>query len=148
MTRVTNDVETLNELFSSGVVTVFGDLFTLSSSSRDAPAGLAAGAGDLRVLPFVFVAAFVFRGLIREGLLGDPDPAGAHQRLPAGAPHRHAGGAALRPRAGRRRERFERINRDHLEAHLRSITYYALFFPIIEVLTAVAFALILWYGGL
>src|SRR5690606_29028295 len=44
--------------------------------------------------------------------------------------------------------RFERINREHLESNLHAITYYALFFPIIEVLTAVAFALILWYGGL
>jgi ATP-binding cassette subfamily B protein len=44
-------------------------------------------------------------------------------------------------------ESFKQVNADHLEAHLRSITYYALFFPVIEVLTAVALALILWYGG-
>src|SRR5690606_9353033 len=44
--------------------------------------------------------------------------------------------------------RFEAINREHLVSNLHAITYYALFFPIIEVLTAVAFALILWYGGL
>ena len=40
------------------------------------------------------------------------------------------------------------LNRDHLEAHLRSITIYAVFFPAVEVLTAVAMALLLWYGGL
>ena len=40
------------------------------------------------------------------------------------------------------------LNRDHLEAHLRSITIYAVFFPVVEVLTAVAMALLLWYGGL
>jgi ATP-binding cassette subfamily B protein len=39
------------------------------------------------------------------------------------------------------------INQEYLEAHLRSITYYALFFPVIEVFTAIALALILWYGG-
>src|SRR5690606_5374312 len=43
--------------------------------------------------------------------------------------------------------RFAEINRAHLDKNLESITYYALFFPVIEVLTAVAFALILWYGG-
>jgi ATP-binding cassette subfamily B protein len=43
---------------------------------------------------------------------------------------------------------FDRVNRDHLRAHLRSITIYAVFFPIIEVLTAVALASLLWYGGL
>src|SRR6266545_3037095 len=44
--------------------------------------------------------------------------------------------------------RFGRLNREHLEAHLRSITVYAVFFPVVEVLTAVAMALLLWYGGL
>jgi ATP-binding cassette subfamily B protein len=43
--------------------------------------------------------------------------------------------------------RFEEINRDYLSAHLRSITYYALFFPAVEILAAVAMALIIWYGG-
>ena len=52
--------------------------------------------------------------------------------------------------AGRRapRRRFAELNRDHLDAHLRSITVYAVFFPVVEVLTAVAMALLLWYGGL
>ena len=44
--------------------------------------------------------------------------------------------------------RFGALNREHLEAHLRSITIYAVFFPVVEVLTAVAMALLLWYGGL
>ena len=44
-------------------------------------------------------------------------------------------------------DRFDEINRDHLSAHLKSITYYALFFPTVEILSAVAMALIIWYGG-
>ena len=44
--------------------------------------------------------------------------------------------------------RFAALNQDHLEAHLRSITIYAVFFPAVEVLTAIAMALLLWYGGL
>jgi len=62
----------------------------------------------------------------------------------------HLGGVRVVQLFGRERqamERFAGINRDHLEANLRSITWYALFFPVIEVLTAVAMALILWYGG-
>jgi ATP-binding cassette subfamily B protein len=43
---------------------------------------------------------------------------------------------------------FDRLNRDHLDAHLRSITVYAIFFPVIEFLAALALALMLWYGGL
>ncbi|HSH76327.1 MAG TPA: ABC transporter ATP-binding protein, partial [Longimicrobiales bacterium] len=67
MTRITNDVETLNELFSSGVVTVFGDLFTLvfivgAMLSMDWRLALV----TFTVLPFVVFTAFVFRARIRE----------------------------------------------------------------------------------
>ncbi len=67
---------------------------------------------------------------------------------PAGASLRDAGGAALRAGGGAPPQRFADLNREHLEAHLRSITIYAVFFPVVEVLTAVAMALLLWYGGL
>ncbi|HYH83750.1 MAG TPA: ABC transporter ATP-binding protein, partial [Longimicrobium sp.] len=67
MTRVTNDVEALNEAFSSGIVTVFGDVFTLvfilgAMLHLDWRLALV----TFTVLPFVFIAAFVFRGLIRR----------------------------------------------------------------------------------
>lgn len=148
MTRVTNDVETLNELFSSGVVTVFGDLFTVffivaAMFLLDWRLALA----TLVVLPFVFAAAFVFRGLIRKSSW---EIRIRLARINAFLQERLTGMRVVQL-FGREEEsarRFSRINRDHLEENLRSITYYALFFPIIEVLTAVAFALILWYGGL
>ena len=67
MTRITSDVETLNELFSSGLVTVFGDLFTLLfivvvMLRMDWKMALVTFA----VLPFVFIAAFLFRAKVRE----------------------------------------------------------------------------------
>jgi ATP-binding cassette, subfamily B, multidrug efflux pump len=147
MTRITNDVEVLNELFSSGVVTVFGDVFTLVFivgamlliSPRLALVTFA-------VLPFVFLAAFVFRGLIREA---NREIRVRLARINAYLQERITGVRVVQL-FGREREtqrRFTGINRDHLDSHLRSITYYAAFFPIIEVLTAIAFALILWYGG-
>ncbi|MEX2570355.1 MAG: ABC transporter ATP-binding protein [Gemmatimonadota bacterium] len=148
MTRVTNDVETLNELFSSGVVSVFGDLFTVifiigAMFLLDWRLALV----TLVVLPFVFVAAFVFRGLIRKiswviRIRLARINAYLQERLT---------GIRVVQLFGREREaerRFHSINRDHLDANLQAINYYALFFPIVEVLTAVAFALILWYGGM
>jgi hypothetical protein len=108
MTRVTNDVETLNEMFSSGVVSVFGDVFTLVLHHGGAPpAGRGAGAGHL------LGAAAGVRRRVRlprphpPRLPRDPGAAGADQRLPAGARGRDARGAALRargthPRASRR----------------------------------------------
>jgi ATP-binding cassette, subfamily B, multidrug efflux pump len=62
----------------------------------------------------------------------------------------HISGVAVVQLFGRERAastRFHDINRDYLAAHLRSITYYAMFFPIIEVLTATALAVIILYGG-
>jgi ATP-binding cassette subfamily B multidrug efflux pump len=147
MTRVTNDVEVLNELFSSGVVTVFGDLFTLffilaAMLWMDWRLALV----TFSVLPFVFLSAFLFRGLIRRAYR---DIRIRLARINAYIQER-LGGLRVLQLFGREADanrRFRSINRDHLEAHLRSITYYALFFPIIELLTAVALALILWHGG-
>ncbi len=147
MTRVTNDVEALNEAFSSGIVTVFGDVFTLvfilaAMLQLDWRLALV----TFTVLPFVFIAAFVFRGLIRRAFR---DIRIRLARINAYL-QENLSGIRVVQLFGRERqamERFAAINQDHTEANLRSITYYALFFPVIEVLTSVAMALILWYGG-
>ena len=149
MTRVTSDVETLNELFSSGVVTVFGDVFTLVAImgmmlAIDWRLALV----TFSVIPLVWLTAADLPPPGARGVSRYPAPAGPAQRVPAGAALGHAGRAALRPGGQPRRRRFAELNRDHLEAHLRSITIYAVFFPVVEVLTAVAMALLLWYGGL
>jgi len=147
MTRVTNDVEQLNEAFSSGLVTIFGDVFTLlfivgMMLQLDWRLALV----TFTVLPLVAVATFVFRGLIRTAY---SDIRVRLARINAFT-QEHVSGIRVVQLFGREREtfdRFRKVNADHLEANLRSITYYALFFPVIEVLTAVALALILWYGG-
>jgi ATP-binding cassette subfamily B multidrug efflux pump len=147
MTRVTNDVEQLNEAFSSGLVTIFGDLFTLlfilgMMVQLDWRLALV----TFTVLPFVAIATFLFRGLIRRAYR---DIRVRLARINAFT-QEHVSGIRVVQLFGRQKPvfaRFQAVNADHLEAHLRSITYYALFFPVIEVLTAVALALILWYGG-
>ncbi|HEX6589955.1 MAG TPA: ABC transporter ATP-binding protein [Longimicrobiales bacterium] len=147
MTRVTNDVEVLNELFSSGIVTVFGDIFTLLGILVvmllfDWQLALVAYA----VLPFVVLVAFVFRARIRDAYR---DIRTRLARINAFLQERISGMAVVKL-FGREREtaaRFRRIDAEYLDAHLRSITYYALFFPVIELLTAVALALIIAYGG-
>src|SRR3954451_1036091 len=146
MTRVTNDVEALNEAFSSGIVTAFGDVFTLvfilaAMLRLDLRLALVSFA----VLPLVFAAAFVFRALIRRAFRD------IRARLASinAFLQESLGGVRVLQLFGREREfraRHEAVNRAHLEANLRSITWYALFFPTIEVLTALAMALILWYG--
>jgi len=147
MTRITNDVETLNELFASGVVTVFGDLFTLAfiviaMLRMDWRLALV----SFSVLPLVWVTAFVFRARIRDAYR---DIRVRLARLNAFLHERFTGVRVVQlfNREAADGRRHGTLNADYLEAHLRSITYYALFFPVIEFITALALALILWYGG-
>jgi ATP-binding cassette subfamily B protein len=148
MTRVTSDVEVLNELFSSGVVAIFGDLFVLvlivaAMFALDWRLALL----TLAVMPFVFLVAAVFRRLIREAYR---EVRVRLARINAFL-QEHIAGVGVVQLFGRERAataRFAAVNADHLAAHLRSIRYYALFFPIIEVLMAVALAVIIIYGGL
>lgn len=147
MTRITSDVETLNELFSSGVVAVFGDVFTLgfilaAMLYMDWKLALV----TFSVLPFVALTAVLFRARIRTAYR-DIRVRLAH--LNAYLHERFTGIAVVRlfNREQADSERHAAINQDYLEAHLRSITYYALFFPVIELFTAIALALIIWRGG-
>jgi ATP-binding cassette subfamily B protein len=148
MTRVTSDVETLNELFSSGVVTIFGDVFTLVAImvmmlAIDFQLALVTFA----VIPLVWLTAAIFRRRVRDAFR---DIRTRLARLNAYLQERLSGMRIVqlfgREEASARR--FAELNREHLEAHLRSITIYAVFFPVVEVLTSVAMALLLWYGGL
>jgi ATP-binding cassette subfamily B protein len=148
MTRVTSDVETLNELFSSGVVTIFGDAFTLVAIMGmmlviDWRLALVTFA----VIPLVWLTARIFRRRVRTAF---SDIRIRLARLNAFLQER-LGGMRVVQLFGREEDmarRYGVLNRDHLEAHLRSITIYAVFFPAVELLTAVAMALLLWYGGL
>jgi ATP-binding cassette subfamily B protein len=147
MTRVTSDVEVLNELFSAGVVTVFGDLFALVliivvMFLLDWQLALV----SLLVMPLVFAAALAFRARIREAYR---EIRVRLARINAFLQERLSGINVVQL-FGREQDsitRFRAINQAHLDAHLRSITYYALFFPVIELLTALSLALIIIYGG-
>ncbi len=148
MTRVTSDVETLNELFSSGVVTIFGDVFTLVAIMGmmlviDVKLALVTFA----VIPLVWLTAAIFRRRVRDAFR---DIRYRLARLNAFLQERLSGMRIVQlfGREADSARRFGELNREHLGAHLRSITVYAIFFPVVEVLTSVAMALLLWYGGL
>ena len=147
MTRITNDVETLNTLFSSGLVTVFGDIFTLlfifsAMLLMDWRLALV----TFSVLPFVFFAAFLFRAKVRAAYR---DIRVRIARINAFL-QEHITGMRVVQLFNREKAdaaRLAELNDNHLQAHLKSITYYALFFPVIQLFTATALALIIWYGG-
>lgn len=148
VTRVTSDVETLNELFSSGVVTVIGDVATLLAISAlmliiDWRMALVAFA----VLPAMALVVAVFRRSMRDSFR---DIRGAVARM-NGDLQEYLSGVRVVQLFHRERavaDAFGAVNASHRDTQLRSITLYALFFPVVEVLTAAAVALLLWYGGL
>ena len=148
MTRVTSDVETLNELFASGVVTVFGDIFRILAIVgmmfvMDWRLTLVA----LAVVPLMILAAATFRRAVRNSFR---DIRTRVARLNAFL-QEHLSGMRVVQLFGREQaaaEAFGGVNQAHLDAHLRSITVYAIFFPVVEFLTIAALASLLWYGAL
>jgi len=147
VTRVTSDVESLNELFTAGVVAGIGDLFTLLAISVamvivDWRLALAAFA----VIPGVLIASNVFRVRVRESYRAIRTRLA---RINAFLQERISGVRVVQlfSREASEARRFDALNRDHLDAHLRSITIYALYFPVIEVLTTAAMAAVIVAGS-
>ncbi|MBA2688912.1 MAG: ABC transporter ATP-binding protein [Gemmatimonadaceae bacterium] len=147
ITRVTSDVETLNELFTAGVVSGLGDLFTLAALSigmflidwRLALVGYA-------VIPFVILVSHLFRKHVRETYR---DIRVRLARINAFLQERITGMRIVQlfGQEGREANRFTELNQAHLDSHLKSVTVYALYFPAIEILTSVALALLLVAGA-
>jgi len=140
VTRVTSDVESLNELFASGVVAGLGDLFTLLAITIlmvlvDWRLALAA----YLVVPGILWVSRRFRVKVREAYR---EIRTRLARINAYLQERLAGMRVVQLFGRERHEeaRFAELGRQHLDAHLRSITVYALYFPAIEILTTVALA--------
>ena len=143
VTRVTSDVEALNELFTSGVVSGVGDLFTLVGISVvmlwvDWRLALAA----FVVIPFVLLASRLFQRRVRTDYR---DIRTRLAQVNAFLGERLAGVRVVQlfGREADEARHFERANAAHLQAHLRSISAYALYFPVIEFLTTLALASLL-----
>ena len=145
--RFTTDVDAVNELFTSGVVTVFGDLFTLVGImgvmlALDWRLALVTFA----VLPFFCFLTDWFRRGARQSFR---DTRKWVARINAFLQESLSGMSVVQlyRREARNRAAFAEINRHHYDANMKAIFYYAVFYPMIELLAAVATALILVYGG-
>jgi len=148
ITRVTNDVEVLNEMFSSGVVMVFSDIFTIIGIlyfmfSMNWQLALV----SLSVLPLLWYGTFLFRKKAREAYR---EVRIQIARINAFM-QEHITGMMVDQVFNRERRSFERfssINAKHREANIKSIFYYALFYPGVDLIGAIAVGLIIWYAGL
>ena len=147
MTRVTSDVDVLNDLFTSGVVTIFGDVFTLAGIMgmmlwMNWRLALVA----FSVLPLIFFVTQWFRRNVRDSYRA---VRGLIARINAFLQENITGMSTVQLFRRERMNfaRFEAIDREHRDANIESIFYYAVFYPAIEVVSTLATSLILWYGG-
>jgi ATP-binding cassette subfamily B multidrug efflux pump len=147
VTRVTSDVDALNEMFTAGVVSIFEDIFVLlgilaimlNMSWRLALITFA-------VLPLIFYATTLFRKAVRE----------SYRRIRIAIAkinsylQEHVTGIVVLQLFNREQksyERFEKINRTHMDAFKDAILAHAIYYPIVEVLSAIAIACVVWFGG-
>ncbi|MGA9116286.1 MAG: ABC transporter ATP-binding protein [Bacteroidota bacterium] len=147
ITRVTNDIEVLNEMFSSGIVMVFSDVFTIAGIlffmfTLDWRLALI----SLSVLPLLFYATFLFRRKARDAY--------RQVRLQLARINtfmqEHITGMLVDQvfhREEKTAAQFASINAAHRDANIRSIFSYALFYPGVDLIGAVAVGLLLWYAG-
>ncbi len=147
MTRVTTDVDALNDLFTSGVVSVFGDIFTLAGImivllAMDWRLALVA----FSVLPLIVVITQWFRRHVRDSYR---TVRALIARINAFLQENITGMATVQlfGREARNLQQFRDINGRHRDANIASIFYYAVFYPAIEIVGALATAVIIWWGG-
>ena len=148
MTRVTSDVDVLNDLFTAGVVAIFGDVFTLFGImivmlGMNAKLALA----SFVVLPLIVLVTQWFRRNVRESYRV---VRALIARINAYLQENLTGMSTVQlfRREPLNFDRFEHINREHRDANIQSIFFYAVFYPAIELVGALAASIIIWFGGL
>jgi ATP-binding cassette, subfamily B, multidrug efflux pump len=147
MTRLTNDVDALNELFTSGVTDLLGDLVMIVAIIgmmlwMDVRLTLI----TLLTVPMLFAATTWFRKGARRGY----DMVRTRiARLNAFLQEHFSGAQTVQIFNAEKKSlaRFEHINDDHRNANIETIFYYAVFFPLVDFIGAAGIALVIWYGG-
>jgi ATP-binding cassette subfamily B multidrug efflux pump len=147
VTRVTTDVDALNEMFTSGVVSIFEDLFVLFGIlgvmlCMNWKLALITFA----VLPFIVVATKIFRDRVRD----------SYRRIRVAIARinsylsEHISGMVVLQLFNRERKaykQFSEINRSHMDAYKDAIMAYSVYYPVVEILSAIAIACVIWFGG-
>src|SRR5689334_5100956 len=147
VTRVTTDVDALNEMFTSGVVSIFEDIFVL--------AGILAimlcvnwklALITFAVLPFIAVATKLFRDRVRD----------SYRRIRVAIARinahlqEHVSGMVVLQLFNREKKSFKKfseVNALHMDAFKDAIMAHAVYYPVVEFLSAVAIACVIWFGG-
>lgn len=146
VTRCVSDIETIAELFSSGIITISGDILQLIAITGfmfyiDWQLSLI----TLSVLPLLLYASHIFRIKVKYSF---QDVRTAVSKLNSFVQERLTGMQVVQlyGRESVEYNKFEAINKEHYKANERSVLYYSIFFPVIEIITAISLALLVWWG--
>ncbi len=147
VTRVTTDVDALNEMFTSGVVSIFEDIFVLLGILGVMVCmNWKLALITFAVLPFIVVATKIFRDKVRD----------SYRRIRTAIARinsylqEHVSGMVVLQLFNRERKAYDRfsvINRSHVDAYKDAILAYALYYPAVDFFSAIAIACVLWFGG-
>jgi ATP-binding cassette subfamily B protein len=147
MTRVTNDVDVLNELFTSGVVSILGDILTLTGIIIAMLwVNPAVALVSLSVLPMLFLVTALFRRKARSAY---SETRYWLAKMNAFLQEAISGMGVIQIFTKEKKmfKKFDHINHKHYAATKKSISAYAVFYPAVEMIEAIAIALIVWFGG-
>ena len=147
VTRVTTDVDALNEMFTSGVVSIFEDIFVLAGIvgimlSMNWKLALITFA----VLPLIVYATKIFRDKVRDSYRRIRT---AIARINAYMQEHVSGMVVLQlfNREKRAFDKFSEVNAMHMDAFKDAIMAHAVYYPVVEILSAIAIACVIWFGG-
>lgn len=147
ITRLTTDVDSLNELFTSGLVEVLGDIVLIAGAlGMMFYFNWRLALISLTVVPLLWTATAWFRKGAREGFRQVRTKIA---RLNAFTQEHIAGAAVVQlfNREAKALQQFSDINQAHRQANLDTIFYYAVFYPLVNLISAIGIAAIVWYGG-
>lgn len=146
VTRTVSDIEALSNVFSEGLIVIAGDLLQIGfilflMFSQDWRLTLVC----LSVLPILIFATYIFKEKVKKSF-GEVRNAVANLNAFV---QEHISGMHIVQIFNREKEeyqRFKSINDLHRKANIRGVMYYSVFFPIVEIITAIATGLVVWYG--
>lgn len=146
VTRCISDIETISDIFSQGLLNILGELLKLIV----VVAVMFAISWQLTLyslvpIPFLIVVMVVFKNAIKKAFQQVRTQV---QRLNAFVQEHITGMSVVQVfnREAEEKAKFSEINRSHRKAHIRSVWAYSIFFPVVEILSAVSLALLVWWG--
>lgn len=146
-TRTINDIETINTVFSQGVITILADLLTLFAVLAIMfYTSIELTLVCLVTMPFLIIATYIFKEKVKASYQKVRTQI---SKMNAYLQERITGMRIVQifNQEKSEMEHFKQINRDYTQANLNAILYYAIFFPVVEIISAAALGLMVWYGA-